>query len=413
MINFCLADYKHMYGGYDCDCGVTHTFNVKCLLSKGATKQIAAFLSDYAPFLSRIAIFYDDEEMLNAVVANVKKEYRVTTVFARGDKKMTEQTQLAEDTKIIVALGSERAISSAKYKAHLLDLPLVVSSFPYYSALSSQCVLDDDGAYCTCLVNKPCGYIFDTAYPLKREDRAELFGQISARLLSAFEYYVTGIFDGIRYCPFIAGGLSDIAVKTIISLKDTSKDLPFLNEILLNAALKQAIIASTDDLCVGGEIQCGLTYAMLEGDRSFASSEFIFAAVLNKLYLSHVFRRKGFTPPPDNNLRLRHIAELAGISEDKAISKICPQISGKEAAIIEYKLNEYKMDIAEKLRASLNLFKLAFRTFKRLRDDDGYALSMYKSADVSLCIALAPDVIKGNGMLTALKRLGELDCYIV
>ncbi|MBR2967849.1 MAG: hypothetical protein IKC35_03620 [Clostridia bacterium] len=402
-----------MYGSYNCDCGLVHTFSVKCLLTKGAYRQAAAFLSDFAPFLSRVAIFYDDEKMLNTFITSVKKEYRTTTVYASVSKKKIELMRLPEDTKIIVAVGSERAIDSAKYKAHLLDLPLVVSSFPYYSALSSQCVLNDDGALVSCCVNKPRGYIFDTAYPINRENRAELFGQISARLISAFEYYAAGIFDGGKYCPFIAGGLSDIAAKTIISLKDASKDLPFINEILLTASLKQAIIVSSGDVCTGGEIQCGLTYAMLNQELSQPSAQFVFAAVLNKLYLSHVFRRKSFTPPPDNNLRLQQISELIGISEYKALNKICPQLSAKAAAILEYKINEYRIDITQKLRASLNLFKLAFRTFKRLRDDDGYALSAYKSADVSLCIALAPDVIKGQGMLTALKRLGELDCYIV
>ena len=412
MINLCSVGYKEIAGKHSCDCGTVHEFDVSCLLERGAFKQLPAFLSTLTPLLSKVVVFYDDDALCNEVCGAIKRDYRVVAISADGDKGKVDNEQLPEDTKLVLAVGSAAAISSAKYKAHLCDLPVVVAALPDFTALSPLCVLNDGGQMLSYVVNKPKAYIFDTEYPLSCGDKAQLYGQIAARLTSAFDYYVSALLGETGFCPFVMGGLSDIAAKTILALDGASKQSLWLSETLLTAALKQALVASAAPVTRSGEIQCAMSYARLNGNEFLQGElQFVFGAVLSSLYKKHLIRRRTFVSPPDNNYRLEQIASFFGTSEYRAVRMLEPQISGKQAGLIEYKLREYAPDLKEKLRRNVGLYKLAFRTFKRLHLDDGYALSGL-GADLSLCIALSPDIVKGNGMLTALKRLGDLDGYI-
>lgn len=413
-MNYCTADYTQLHGSYDCDCGKTHDFTVKCLLVRNAFTCASAFISNFTPFLSRIVVLYDDERLALKFYDGTKKDYRVGLVKISYEKKEIESISLPEDCKLIVAVGSFFAVNAAKYVAALNELPVVVASLPYFDCLSDVCVINEGGVYVKYVVPKPQGYVFELNAQLKDEQKAELFGQIVSRLNSAFDYYCSALFGSVDYCPFIAGGISDIAAQTALSVKNLHKNSHMLSEILLQNSLKLALIASTSNLTFGGETQCALCYSMLNGnDYSQGELQFVFAAVLAKLYKNHARRRSRFTPPPDNNYRLERISELLSISEYKALNFLRPQLSGFEASLIEYKIREYGDDLIEKLSAEANIFTLAFRVFKRLYGDDGYSLSTLKSNDLSLSIALAADVVKGNGMLTVLKRLGELDRYIV
>ena len=410
MINFCSSKYSELLGSHECDCGKTHNFSVRCLLEHGAFERLGSFLEGLTPPMSRVVLLYDDEQLMNEIYAHIKRDYRVVCVKAEDDKKQIELVALPEDTKLIIAIGSMVAINAAKYKAYLLDIATVIASLPDYGALNNLCVIHDGGLYLTYIVNEPKGFIFDLDSKLSDADMAALFGTVAARLNSAFELYAAALLNKSEYCPFISGAISDIAAKTILDAANMPSNT--LKDMLLESALKLALLGRM--VARGGEVQCGLTYAMLnKSEFSLGELEFIFASVLSPLYKSHIMRRKSFTPPPDNNYRLEEIASFFGISEHKAIRLILPQISGKQAAIAEYKIREYTKDLVEKLNKNINLFRLAFKIFKRLHFDDGYSLSDFESGDISLCIALAPDIIQGSGMLTALKRLGELDAYIV
>ncbi|MCH5164242.1 MAG: hypothetical protein J1F36_04420 [Clostridiales bacterium] len=409
MINFCSSKYSELLGSHECDCGKTHQFFVRCLLEHGAFERMGSFLEGLTPPMSRVVLLYDDEQIMSEIYAHIKRDYRVVTVKADDDKKQIELVALPEDTKLIIAIGGVKAINAAKYKAYLLDIPTVIAALPGYGALSNFCVINDGGLYLTYIVNEPKGFIFDLDSKLSDANMASLFGTVAARLNSAFEIYAAALLNKSEFCPYIYGAISDIAAKTIL---DAAK-MPFhaLKDVLIESALKLALIGKGER---GGEVQCALTYSMLSSSEfSLGELEFVFAAILSPLYKSHIMRRKSFMPPPDNNYRLAQIAEFFGISEHKAIRLILPQISGKEAAIAEYKIREYTKDLTEKLDKNINLYRLAFKIFKRLYFDDGYSLESLESGDVSLCIAFAPDLIPGGGMLTALKRLGELDAYIV
>lgn len=364
--------------------------------------------------MSRVVLFYDDESLMQEINNAIKREFRTVCVKANDDKRLLELVSLPEDSKLIMAIGSAAAINGAKYKAYVCDLPVVVASKPDFGALTSFCVINDGGTFLTYGVEKPKGYIFDLDRRLSDNDKAELFGMIAARLNTAFEYYASALLSSAEYCPFISGALSDIAAKTILCVAETDKASPKLNEILLNSALKLSIIASLGSFGRSGEVQCGMTYEILnDSDYSQGELQFIFASVLSDLFKNHIVHREIFVPPPDNNYRLEQISSLFGISEYKAVYSICPQISGKEAAVIEYKIREYSFDLLEKLNKNINLFRPAFKIFKRLHYDDGFSLAELCNPDIALSISLAPDIINGNGMLTTLKRLGELDKYIV
>lgn len=413
MINLSSASYGEFSGSHRCDCGKQHKFDTLCLLKHGAFNELSNFLVNFTPLLSRVVIFYDNDELMNLVLCNIKRDYRVTSIKIGDSKKLIEQTELPEDTKLILAVGSAAAINSAKYKAYCVDLPVVVASLPEFSALTPYCVINDEGIYLSYKVSIPRGYVFDLDCEITDDEKATLFGMVAARLNTSFEYYAAALLGDGEYCPYLSGAMSDVAAKTILDCASLDKSAPTLKNLLIEQGLRLSLIAQ-NNIPRCGEIQCGLTYAALNSSEySQGELQFIFASVLSMLYISHICRRKSFTPPPDNNYRLEQISELFGISETRAIGLIRPQLSGSQAAIIEYKIREYTPELHEKLNKNRNLFKLAFRTFKRMHADDGYSLRELVGGDISLCIALSPDVIQGEGMLTALKRLGELDCYII
>lgn len=412
MTDFCNLDYNMISGSHKCDCGKVHDFPVRCVLEHGAFLRLASFIADFTPPMSRLVFFYDNKKLMEEAYINTKKDFRILSINISDDKKQLINTALPEDTKLIVALGSTKVINAAKYKAYLSDIPVVIVALPDGDTLSSTCYIKDEGLYSAFFVNRPIGYIFDLDYKPEDNEKASLVGTIAARLNSSFEYYVSALLETGEYCPYIGGALSDIAAKVILS-SDIHKASPKLNDILIEAALKQSILLSVLPNC-GSEVQCGLTYAALTVNK-FTQGElqFVFSAVLSALFKSYILKKPSFTPPPDNNYRLVQISELFGISENAALRTILPQISGRQAAITEYKIKEYAVDLLEKLDKNINLYRMAFKLFKRMYFDDGYSLRDLISADLSLSIALAPDIINGSGMLTSLKRLGELDRYIV
>lgn len=408
MENFASLDIDKFYGTHECDCGNLHTFDVRCALSHGAFSHLTQWLSEFAPPLSRVAIFYTDERNLNELLPHINREYRVSSFRVTSEKKEIGMLDIPEDARLVIALDG--AVDSAKYKAYTLDLPLVIVGVPDFYALSPRCTLREDGLYCTYKVSRPKGCIFDCDVRLDDNRVAEIFGDVAARLNTSLENYATAHIGGKKQCKFIPLAMSDIAAKAILGCDFA---LPKFRDELLAHAFRLALLGSLDEVEPSGEAQCALCYDMLSGGYSLGTLRFVFAALLTKLYYSHVNRRPSFVPPPDNNYRLSEISELFDISEIKAIKCLLPQLSGHEAAMFEYKMREYRGEFNEKLVKNLSLFSLAFKTFKRLLPDDGYSLTELVGGDLSLCIALSPDMIWGSSLLNALKRNGELDAYII
>ncbi len=407
MINLCSAKYGEYYGSHECECGKIHTFSVKCCLEKGSFAHISEFISSFTPELSRVAIFYDDvsEQLAVRCEDGLKRSYRTVKIKVENDKTKLNKLTLPEDSRLIIAVGG-KAIESAKYKATLSDLPVVASGQLTHISLMPVCSL---GSLPVTLMpsRAPVGYIFDPSFEF---DKAEVFGSIAACLNTSFEYYASMALNNGEYCPHLSAAMSDIAAKTVLAASECDKNSPMLRELLLSSSLKIALLLSA--LPPFGEVQCALVSHSLFPKFSLGMLEFVYAAVLSTLYKSHIMRRRSFVPPPDNNYRLEQIAELYGISEFTAIKTIIRQMSISEAELVSYKISEYAPEFIEKLSKNINLYKHAFRTFKRLMSDGGFSLGDIVNSDISLCLALAPDIIKGEGMLTTLKRLGELDCYI-
>ncbi len=414
MISLCRKRYSELRGSYECDCGRTHKFHTAALLEHGAFKRLAAFLSDFTPPLSRIVLFYDDESLMNTVFNYIKKDFRVMCVRTETDKKKLELTALPEDAKLVLAVGSADAVNAAKYRACIDDLPVVIAALPDFSAFGPRCLVRENGLPSTYVVNRPVGYIFDLDVELSGNDKAAVFGTVAARLNTSLDYYAAALLEGGEFCPYLCGEIGDIAAKTVFEVEKDGLSSVALKEILLEAALKLSLIAGMGDFDRGSEVQCAFTFAALE-DCKYSQGElqFLFSSLLARLFRAHTVRRKSFVAPPDNNLRLTQIAKLFGVTEMQALRSVRRQLSGKEAALIEYRLKEYSTELLEKINKNINLFRIAFRTFKRMYDDDGYSLYDLAGADLSLSIALAPDVVRGRGLLTALKRLGDLDKYII
>lgn len=406
MINLRSAKYTELYGTHECECGHSHNFNVKCVLQKGALSHISEFIASFTPELSRVVIFYDEESESIALKCEdgLKRSFR-TAKFKAGSDKELDGLVLPEDARLILGIGG--AIEAAKYKSALCDIPLVVSGALSHISFMPICAVESDKSVRLIRSNPPVGYIFD---PELDFDKAAVFGSVAACLNTAFEYYAAMALSDKQYCPQLGSALSDIAASTILAASECDKGSQPLRELLLTSSLKISLIASK--LPLFGEVQCALVGKKLAPKYSLGTLEFIYAAVLSSLYKSHVMYRRSFVPPPDNNYRLGQISELFGISEFVAVKTVLRQMSAAECELVCYKIKEYSGELIEKLGKNINLYRLAFRTFKRLMPDGGYSLYDLVNDDIPLCLALAPDLVSGEGMLTQLKRLGELDRYI-
>ena len=172
-------------------------------------------------------------------------------------------------------------------------------------------------------------------------------------------------------------------------------------------------------LLCGGESQTAhaMNLLFLHEERALrlrGEVEMFVAPIVMNLYQSTLLQKRSFfVSPPDNNARLHYLCEFFGLKQQRIINKIRPILSNNEVDLMTYRLDEYREELSELAMKNSSRLQRGWKIFKRLYTDDGYALRKeIDSSDVSIALALAPDLKNKFTFLTALKCMGLLEGYI-
>ena len=146
----------------------------------------------------------------------------------------------------------------------------------------------------------------------------------------------------------------------------------------------------------------------------FCDGEYVHMAVARvlRLYIDELKAniKKGFMPPPDNNVRMDLISGFFGVPWLTAGDKIDRAYDKEQLDISVYKLTECRHELLGHATDALTKVSRLRHAARKLYNDFGYHLDSHiTSSDFDKSIALACDIREKFSMLTQLKNMGLLE----
>ena len=409
----------------ECRCGETHEITTKFIRAgEGAITALGEDLAAFVPSGSLISVL--TTPTVQRVCREVEKSlyrsgYRCEILPIEGNK-LDALPQTAEESALLVGVGGGRLCDMAKLKARASGLPLYLVPTSLSGVAAPSAFATSKDGFCEAFkAAAPLGLSvdFEAMQPPSRLVAAG-FGELISRMLSLTDYHIAAIFDGQNYCRATAAEAYEIITECGDFAGRLQRGDRRLIKAIAEANLKLSLLSQGlggSQLYAGGDVQatfCSDMLARREGRRPliFGETAFIYARNLARFYLEACkLRYEGFLPPPDNNRRMELIAEYLGVDFMAAPKKLRSICGFDRLKLMNYKLSEYAEELKRELGTVVRTLALAERTFKRLYDDDGYAVT--GSVDEgSLCVALAPDVKERFTFLTYLKQAGLLDNFL-
>lgn len=425
------------YGGltFDCKCGRMHTLETNAVFfESNAMDKLCVALETCASPLS-LAFVITEKSIADMC------DTRIDKIITRGgfrcamhvfDKSPTASVSTAdrivvtEDARVIVGIGGGVIADIAKYKAKQAGLPcvLVITSPTAIGAFLPSAMLENKKIEQTYKTDAPVAVVCDTELfrLCPKKLTAAAFGGLVSKLVALFDWRTASLINSEYFCPelfeaalsVIDGCIDKVCASTYQSVSLS----PAVAEDNLRFSAVCALTGSSR-LTSGAETQCAYALKLLlenEERECFlrGENEFLFSRIIMKTY-KNLLGSPGsfFVPPPDNNLRLELIAQYFGIEEKYAVEKIRPIVEARAQKLCAYKVGEYRDELYS-LACEFDMrLSRAWRPFKRIYDDDGFALEGYLDPlDVSVCLALAPDLKEKFTMLTYMKNAGLLETYL-
>lgn len=425
------------YGGYiaGCRCGRTHTVRTADILfGSGVLADVGKAAQRIVPVGVRVLLVTDEaadkaaadraERLMSRAGYRVRKHIIAPlATIENADPSIAD-----EDTKLVVGAGGGSVCDVAKYLGEALKIPvMIIATLPTTAGwLAPSAALTCEGFIELYKVAPPRAVLLDTdtLIGLPSETLACGFGEIMSRAAALFDWRFASLITGEKYCSYLAEqatAVMDAALERLSGVERGGRDIPaILAELNLRLS---AVVQMTDNsrLLCGGDTQIlhALTMLARHEDRQLrlqGETSFLLSGILLRVYrfaLSHI-ADAGFLAPPDNNLRIEKLVEYFGVTEARAAVKVQPYLRPETMRLYEYKLKEYRGELLSLLDVYEKKLDAARKIFRRLYDDDGYALLNYLGSDeVALSMGLAPDVREKFTMLTYLKHTGFLEKYIV
>lgn len=422
-----LSDAIEKFDLSACGCGRVHKLHTKkIIVGDDAFSEILNVFDDYAPQGSRVLFINDSNIQCHDEVRRlISKKYRVsdcTVAGMKNDRSFAEDVVIPEDAKLIACYGGGSVADVAKYVAtkHRLPLIMIGASQSTSGYLAASSMLLNGGFTEVYKVLPPDAFIMDTArLSGDCNINAAGFGEICSRLTALFDWEFAHVLKNESYCK-------SIEKYVLLLISDTIKKInSFENEtakIIAASVIKLSLLLQyTGDsrLMCGGDMQIFHALKMLYAKKGLefklqGENEMLISGIAIKTYLAMFGCDDfGFTPPPDNNMRMDALVNNLGLSYKTAYSKIRPYVSYAELCRFSHCLNECRDELLFKLKTYEKILAGANKTFKRLYNDKGYSYNEYIAAsDLALCIGLAPDVREKFTTLSYMKHLGVLDRYI-
>ncbi len=336
-------------------------------------------------------------------------------VFLRAGYRVTDK-----DPDVIIARGGEREFECARTaNCRTPDAKLILCPTHAYPAAASSVfrATDDVFALREC-GHKPFAAVFDT-HDIDR-NLASVFGEFAALDLCAFDYLFGARMRGEMADDGTVKRVASLLTDLTAELKPICKDKAKAAASLVDAGKRAARIVEDcpELLHASGAAQVCEAVRMLYSaeDRPLGmrgETEMILSVAVTDFYIKNLDGSE-LEFPPDNNRRIDSICEYFKTDVRRACvytSAIYPPFKMR---LCEYRRDEFRTELAQRLSEIKRRQNNAWQIFKRLYDDDGYCVkSLVDSADLGLCLALAPDVFASDSMLSFLKQTGSLEKYIV
>lgn len=265
--------------------------------------------------------------------------------------------------------------------------------------------------------------VFDKTELLTQERLYNAFGQICALDLGAFDMAFAAHMNGEAPDLAFAAETAKLVDALITEATPVVKDANKLAEVICRFAEPAAKLVAARPLSVYGsgtaQMYEALRMLFAAENRPMAlrgETEFLSAGALIDYYLAALKSPPPSVPvfPPDNCRRIDAVCEYFKTDVRLAAAMNTPVFPPLKMRIAEYRSNEFKSEYLRLLDGVKRRYARALPAFKHMHSDDGYSLkNLFESADVSLCLALAPDVFPAGSMLSFYKQTGDLDKYII
>lgn len=370
--------------------------------------------------------------------------------FDNADKYLRLGYRAVEsDADVIIARGGEREFERARRVAELcrtastapaaVDMPFddggdyddSDKSLDAHGAKLIFVPTRDHAAACATVrrtldenfaVVKPCAAPFAAVFDGNETDGAlaSVFGGIVALDLCAFDEAFGARMRGDAPDDTAAKQIAELVAEITAKLLPIAKLKDRAAAALAEAGKRAAtIVAGNPRLLHGsGASQTAEALRMLciAEDRPtglYGETEMLVGETMIDFYMKNlVGSRLEF--PPDNNRRIDGVCEYFKADVRRACVHQTPVYPPIKMRLCEYRRDEFRAEQMRMLAGVKRRYLSAFRVFKRLYPDDGYSLStMIDKTDLSLCLALAPDVFAGDTLLSFLKQTGKLDEYLI
>lgn len=335
-----------------------------------------------------------------------------TDAILRAGYRLTER-----DQDVTVARGGEREFNAARDcggNSKIITVPTHA-----YAAAATSTYRSEDKAFA--LLKKgapPYAAVFDPSELDK--NAASVFGEIIALDLCAYDMTFAARMRGDPVKTELHERVSKLLTSTTDKLRSHEKERRFVETVLTEAGKTAAgIVAEAPELLhCSGAAQTAEALRMLycAEDRPLGmrgETEAVLSKSVCDFYIKNI-TDGSFRFPPDNARRIDSVCEYFGADIRRACIYADPIYPPIKMRLYEYRRNEFRSEITALLAGVKARQNNAMQVFKRLYEDDGYAIrSLVDKTDLGICIALAPDVFAGDSMLSFLKQTGKLEDYLV
>ncbi|MDE6201778.1 MAG: hypothetical protein K2M47_07915 [Clostridiales bacterium] len=375
-----------------------------------------AALADAAPDGPTETLFFSDS--LTALKAAAPDGSSVCAIgFDNTDFILRAGFRLADgECDVCIARGGAAEFATARRTIHKKLILLPTHDYPaaactaFRTEVKSFAVLSSG--------KRPFAVVFDETDA--HDNHASLFGEIVALDLAAFDAEFCARMTGRRVSGDNATQIAELVTELTAELKQIDKDVCAQKTALVRAGRRAAqIVAATPELLSSsGAAQAAEAYRMLCAAEQRPSCmrgelEMIFGAYVTDFYIKSL---SSMQPnfPPDNNRRIDSITSNLGADVRRACVHVSPIYPPQKLMLHEYRIKEFKGELLRTLTGVARRRSEAWQVFKRLYPDDGYCLkTLVDKTDAPLCVALAPDVLRSDSLLSFLKQAGKLEKYVI
>lgn len=417
----------------NCSCGRTHTIATTDIVAgSGKVSEIGRVMASVLP-VGSAAVMLSTPEQFEKFGSAAERFLRRSGYKIKRQLDLENLTPddiesyiLEEDLRAVIIVGSGDFLEKAKYFAHTKKLPsLILATSPdTTAALAPYALVCISGVTKRIAVKAPKVVLCDYDFFANAENSsiAAAFGAVTGKFLAVFDWQFSSVMRGEQFCSHIADFVKEISYSVVKSIKGNEKCNDGKYKTLAEAGLKISALTQTVPpgrlYLSGATALCDCLKMLFCHEarklKSCGENEFVFSVIAAKIYRQAVSQQVfGFCPPPDNNLRIECLAQYLNIPVRDAALMVSPYPSAEKFKLEMYRLGEYKAELYDKITEVCLSLDESYKIFKRLYSDDGFSLLGYlENSDVSLCLALAPDVSPLYTMLTLLKNVGVLDKYI-